>query len=153
MSDFHIISTETWRVRLPADWQEKKSSAEDSHYFESEDGSKGAYFATWLLSEKGNTAQGELETFRRHELKSLEKMKDRKWAVRDQWTAESAQVATTGLDCYDSEHSYRIICVLHGQLPWIVRASFHDYNCADYQESKLYFQPLIDSLEIHQDGG
>ena len=151
MTECSIISTETWRFCLPRDWVERESSTQGSVYFEASDGTKGAYLSTWRITDKGQTIQEELASFRRVELRALEQMEGCVWAVVAEWTADPPPVAISGVDCLAGARSYRIVCQLLGSPPWVVRASFHDYDCTDYEVSKRFFQPIIDSLEIHNE--
>ena len=147
MSDFSTISTETWRVSLPSDWVARES--ETPVYFESADGSKGAYFQTWHIRESDKTIQEELESFRRIERRSFDQMDGRTWIEIDHWLSDPPPVAISGFDCLDRKNNYRVVCQLLGSPPWIVRASFHDYDCSDYDVSKKFFESLIKSFQIH----
>jgi hypothetical protein len=147
--EYSTISSESWRICIPPNWTEKKSSTGGPNYFEDPDGSKGVYIATWRVPDKGQTILEELESFRRVEMKSFDEMEGRKWKIVDQWASERPPIGFAGIDCLDREHDYRIVCQLIGSLPWVVRASFHDYDCKDYEASMRFFQPIIDSLELH----
>ena len=149
MSDDQTISTEIWKVRLPADWNEGESSSKGSVYFESSDGTKGAYFSSWRLREDQRSEQEALESFRMVDLRNLDRMEGYIWERVNEWSADSPSKASA-VDCLDREHSYRIVCLVIVRFPWLVRSSFHDYDCADYEASKAFFQPIIESLEIHE---
>lgn len=150
MTSYDTISTETWKVRLPADWMKRESPTDGSVYFESTDKSKGAYFTTWRFDDDPRSPKEILESFRRVELRSFDEMEGRTWQRVDEWNADTP-LQTLGVDCLDREHSYRIVCQLIIRLPWLVRSSFHDYDCGDYDVSKEYFRPIIESLEIHHE--
>src|SRR5439155_8444013 len=151
MTGYDTISTETWKVRLPIDWTERESSTEESVYFEFSDTTKGAYFSTWRFDDDPRSAREILESFRRVELRSFDEKEGRTWQRVDEWSADTPTGMTLGVDCLDREHSYRIVCHLIIRLPWLVRSSFHDYDCADYDMSKGFFRPIIQSLEIHHE--
>jgi hypothetical protein len=150
MTSYNTISTETWKVRLPEDWTKRESSIDGSVYFESSDESKGAYFTIWRIADDTRSQKEILESFRRVELRSFDEMEGRTWERVDEWTAD-IPLLTLGVDCLDREHSYRLVCQLIIRLPWLVRSSFHDYYCEDYDVSKEYFRPIIESLEIHHE--
>jgi hypothetical protein len=150
MTDYDTISTETWKVRLPSDWTERESVTNGSTYFESSDATKGAYFTTWRFNDDPRSPREILESFHRVELRSFDKMEDRTWQCLDEWITDAPSL-TLGLDCLDREHSYRIVCQLIIRLPWLVRSSFHDYYCSDYDASREFFRPIIQSLEIHHE--
>ena len=149
MSDFDTISTETWRVLLPSDWAQRECSSEDSIYFEAANGIKGAYFSTWRFDEDPRSPIEILKAIWRVEVDSFAKMKNRKWQSVDEWSSEDANACILGVDYFDRQHSYRIACKLLANLPWVVRTSFHDYDCSDYAASKEFFRPIIDSVSIH----
>src|SRR5688572_30330655 len=112
MSDFDIISTETWRVRIPSDWSERECSSDGSIYFESADGSKGAYFSTWRFEDDPRSAIDILESFRRVEVSSFAKMENRTWQAVDEWTTTKSELTVLGVDYIDPEHNYRVACIL-----------------------------------------
>lgn len=148
---FATLSTGTWRIRLPSDWAEKEQRSDGQIYLEATDGTKGVYLATWNLGSNPKSVNEELETFRRIELRSLHAMEGRSWRVIDEWKSDGPPFAVLGLDALDEPRSYRIICQLLCDLPLIVRASFHDYDCSDYDASRHFFRPIIDSLLIHHE--
>ncbi len=150
MIEFDTISTETWRVRLPNDWSENNDSR-NRIYFESADGSKGAYVSTWRFDDDPRSAAEILESFRRVEVNSFSKMENHTWEAVDEWAASGADLTIMGVDYLDRGHSYRIVCYLLASLPWVVRWSFHDYDCSDYDASKEFFGPIIDSATIHHE--
>jgi len=151
MSDFDTISTETWRVHIPSDWSERECSTRGSIYFESADGSKGAYFSTWRFEDDPRSAIEILESFRRVEVRSFTEMEGRTWQPVDEWTTANPELTVLGVDYLDREHNYRIACKLLAGLPWVVRSSFHDYDCSDYDSSKQFFRPIIESVTIHHE--
>ncbi len=153
MTEFDTISTETWEIRLPSDCSERECSAEHTVYFESEDHTKGAYFSTWCFRDDPRSAREILESFRRVELRTLHQMKDSTWRSVDEWSSESPELSVLGEDFLDQQAHYRIVCHLNSRLPWLVRSTFHDYGCTDYEGSKQFFQPIIESLQIHNEDG
>lgn len=153
MTDFDTISTETWKIRLPNDWSERECSAEHTVYFESADHTKGAYFSTWCFRDDPRSAREILESFRRAELRTLHQMKDSVWRSVDEWSSENPELSVLGADFLDKQAHYRIACHLITRLPWLVRSTFHDYDCTDYDSSKQFFEPIIESLQIHNEDG
>ena len=105
MTSYDTISTETWKVRLPADWTKRESPTDGSVYFESSDESKGAYFTTWRFDDDPRSPKEILESFRRVELRSFDEMEGRTWQRVDEWDADTP-LLTLGVDCLDREHSY-----------------------------------------------
>jgi len=148
---FETLSTETWQIRLPSDWAEKEPRSDGQLYLEAADGTKGIYLATWNLGANPKSAKEELETFRRIELRSLHAMKGRTWRVMDEWRSERPPFSALGFDALDEPRSYRIVCQLLCDLPLIVRASFNDYDCGDYDASRHFFRSIIESLLIHHE--
>ena len=151
MTSSQTVSTETWRVLLPGDWKQPPSPSRENVYFESADGSKGAYFSTWRFDDDPRNAAEILDSIHRIEISSFYTMEDRSWVRMDDWASNWRHVAISGVDYFDPQHRYRITCQLLGSLPWVVRASFHDYDCVDYERSRSYFKPIIGSLQIHHE--
>ncbi len=145
MINYDTISTETWKIQLPKDWSQRECSAQHTVYFESADQTKGAYFSTWGFENDVRSAREIMESFRRVEVRSLHEMPDRVWQKVGEWSSESV----LGEDFLSHETHYRIACHLVCRLPWLVRSAFHDYDCQDYESSKRFFQPIIESLQIH----
>lgn len=103
MTDFDTISTETWRVCLPSDWSERDCSRPGSIYFESADGSKGAYVSTWRFDDDPRSAIEILESFRRVEVSSLAKMEDRTWQPVEEQATTEADLTILRIDYLDHE--------------------------------------------------
>lgn len=55
------------------------------------------------------------------------------------------------IEAYDQPHAHRVVCKLVAAPPWMLQATFHDLQCLNLQASKLYFYPIIESVEIHDD--
>ena len=151
MSTYDTISTETWRIQLPSDWTKREGSAQDSVYFESADKTKGAYFSTWRFDDDPRSAREILESFRRVEQRSLDEMDGHTWQRVDECSSDLPALSVLGVDCLAHAQHYRIVCHLLASLPWLVRSSFHDYDCTDYLASQKFFRPIIQSLEIHNE--
>jgi hypothetical protein len=153
MTDYDTISTETWTIHLPKDWNESKQPNSQGFYFESADGSKGAYLSTWCFHDDPRSAQELLEHFQEVEVRSLHEMEGYAWKEITKWCSETAELSVLGADFFDQKAHYRIVTHLLVRLPWLVRASFHDYLCTNHANSRKFFQPIIDSLEIHDEKG
>jgi hypothetical protein len=137
-------------VRVPNDWAEQKSSTEDTFYLESADQTKGAYLSTWCFPDDPRSGAEILESFRLTELRNIRNIKDKSMESVEEWNSNLPSGSIVGMDFLDREASYRIVRKIICCPPWVVRSSFHDYNCTDYETSKRYFKPLIESLEIHK---
>jgi hypothetical protein len=152
ITEYNTISTEVWQIDLPGDWSERECSAEHTVYFESADGTKGAYFSTWCFRDDPRSARQILESFRSAELRTLSEMEDSRWESVGEWSSDTSESTVLGEDFLDRRAHYRIACQLIARLPWLVRSTFHDYDCTDYDESKQFFHPIIESMQIHGDG-
>ena len=151
MTNYDTISTETWTIRLPSDWLKRDCSVQYTIYYESGDGTKGAYFSTWCFQNDFRTAKEILESFRRVEVRTLQEMEENTWETVGQWNSDKPELSVLGEDFLDRHASYRIAYHLIVRLPWLVRSTFHDYSCTNHHDSKQFFQPIIDSLEIHKE--
>lgn len=149
MAEYDTISTETWKIHLPSNWSEQQSGAENTLCLESADHTKGAYLSTWCFSDDPRSAKEILESFRSVELRSFQAMKDKSWESVSESSSDLQDATALAIDLLDRQAHYRIVCYLLCRLPWVVRASFHDYDCADYEVSRQFFQPIIESLQIH----
>ena len=151
MQSFDTISTETWKIFLPSDWQQRECSAQHTAYYESADGTMGAYFSTWCFRDDPRSVREILESFRRVEVRTLHEMADSAWESVGEWSSDSPELSVLGADFLDRPKHYRIACHLIARLPWLVRSTFHHYDCTDHDSSKRFFQPIIESLQIHNE--
>ena len=137
----------TWEIALPPAWQKRGETETGELYFESEDGTKGMYIATWRIElEEGRSPVQVAQSFRKGALASLDAMAGYEWQlVAD--ASENVGLATIAVtDAWTEDRSYRIACKVLVQLPLVVRAAFHDYLCEDLAASQAYFGPIIESL-------
>jgi hypothetical protein len=109
----------------------------------------GAYFSTWCFNDDPRPMREILESFHRLEAQALHEMEDSAWQSTGEWSSESAELSVLGGDFLDRPKCYRIVCHLIASMPWVVRSAFHHYDCTNYQRSKRFFQPIIESLQIH----
>jgi hypothetical protein len=151
MEDYTTISTETWKVRLPTNWSELGSATKHAVYFESADGTMGAYFSTWCFNDDPRSMGEILRSFHLVEVETLHEMKDRRWLSIDEWSSDTPELSVLRADFLDRQNHYRIACHLIASMPWVVRSAFHHYDCTDYEKSKQFFEPLIESLQIHHE--
>jgi hypothetical protein len=140
------IETDTWTLAVPEDWRQQEPQGAEL-YLESEDGTKGLYISAWDLSGDIKTQSDALRSFLEAEENGFNKMPDSHWRVMER-AVTAGRVASAILDCYDKNKLYRIACKTLVQIPVAVRASFHDYDCNEYEDSKFYFEPIIESLEL-----
>ena len=143
------ISTETWRITLPADWREAETGRRGGFHAESPDGAKGIYVTTWNVSKSHGSLSDKVRSFLSTDLRGLYAMEGRTWNIQKEWFSEQNGRVIAGFDAYDSDSSYRIISKIIGHEEWIVRSSFHDYHCLDCASSGGLLYPIADSLEIH----
>jgi hypothetical protein len=148
MLDHHIIGTDQWQILLPGDWAHtpRETGGPASFYFESEDGTKGAYLSIFDRTSPDIPALTALAEWRDHEIANLHAMPDHQWEILEEWAHDEDGTAIAGTDCLARAQSYRILCLRMTRYPWLVRASLHDYACTDYEASKRYFQPIMDSF-------
>lgn len=144
------ISTETWRIRIPADWNETKPAPGGGFCFESPDETKAVFVATWNLSKAQNTLGEKVRSFYSVETRTLHAMEGRQWDMRREWLYEQDGCTVAGFDAYDAGSCYRIVSQIIGKDEWIVRSGFHDYHCPDFGKSVDFFEPIVKSLEIHK---
>ena len=151
--DVDIIRTGTWQVTLPADWVDLEDSEAGGMHFESGDGTKALQVATWKIARLDVRSSQEVgEAFRKTNLLSLHRMEGYVWEVIADQSVEAGDVSVALTDTLAREQNYRIVGKTLTCVPTIVRATFHDYLCEDYEQSRLYFEPIIDSLRFSELG-
>jgi hypothetical protein len=148
MANHVLIRTPTWQIRLPEDWHEQQQGESGETYFESADGTKGLYIATWNIpASPDGDSRTVAQAFRRAEIASLKRMEGYEWELLlDEFMAVESLVMTI-CDAWARARSYRITSKVLADVPVVVRAAFHDYQCDDLEESQRYFAPLIHSLQ------
>jgi hypothetical protein len=148
MTDFQTLQNDSWRVQLPADWEEKGGAPEGALYFRSGDKSKGFYICTLSFEEDERTVEKILAHIQSIEIESNNEMDDSHWQIIGQRKDSLAGVHSWRLDSFDKTNSYRIQGKLLARLPLVVRATFHDYFVEDLDESSRFFDPIISSLQL-----
>jgi hypothetical protein len=145
----YTIHTDIWQMSLPADWEERKTTDGKSVYFESRDGTKGLYVATWSLAgDDRRTAEEVAGSFKAADLRALDAMDGYAWQIVNQVNRANGPACVAITDCLATEKCYRSVGKILAAPPLVVKASFHDYACTDYQLSVDYFAPVIDSLRF-----
>lgn len=136
-------------MSLPSDWEQRKAGDGKSLYFESGDGTKGIYIATWNLgADDTRAAEDVAASLKATDLKALVSMNGYSWKVVSEFSHGAGQACLAVTDCIASEKNYRTVGKILIASPIVVRASFHDYACADYDVSRAYYAPIIDSLQF-----
>jgi hypothetical protein len=147
---YQTLQTSTWTISLPLDWSQGKVADNGSLYFQAGDGTKGIYITTWNLgAEDTRDAEDIVEAFQVADLNSLKQMVDYHWQLVSQQRNDVNRTSVAITDLLAAEKCYRTVGKILVTLPVAVRASFHDYACADYQVSRDYFVHIIDSFQLH----
>lgn len=93
-----------------------------------------------------NDSRTVAQAFRSAELSSLKRMEGYAWVLL---VDEFIQVETrfmTFCDAWAPREGYRIASRVIADVPVVVRAAFHDYQCTSLEDSQAYFAPIIHSL-------
>src|SRR5688500_10501295 len=70
MTDFDRLTTDSWTIAFPCDWEDKSDG--DTTYFESPDGTKGFYLTLWNMGdEEKRTATQLVDVFLATDLDGL----------------------------------------------------------------------------------
>lgn len=150
MTSYNTFCTDSWILSLPADWKQGRQSDGGSLYFESADGTKGLYIATWQLgSEDRRSPEDVVEAFQVADLNGLKQMQEYRWELLAHHCTEVDGGAVGMTDMLAAEKSYRTVGKILVAPPVLVRASFHDYACIDYAASIQYFAPIVESLRLY----
>jgi hypothetical protein len=150
MSQHQTISTETWRVILPNDWIEKAVDSPVA-YFESQDSSRGLYMMTVLCKESDDehgTKQA-IDSLLRAQENALAVMEGYNWKVVSSGHICRRGVPGLAIEYFAVERSYRIACLFLVAIPWMLRATLHDYLCEDLDLSRRELATILDSIEVH----
>jgi hypothetical protein len=142
------FTSETWRISLPDDWEQKPSTEQGTPLFETPDLTKGLYLATWALGPKETRSAKEIaRAFCDTNETALAAM-DAKWKKLHEGIGEQGGGPTILTDHFAAANAYRIITKIIARPPVVLRAAFHDYLCEDYRASTTYFTPIVDSLVL-----
>lgn len=150
MDEYHSLRTETWQLMIPPDWEEQGEDENGILYFQSADQSKGFYISVLRLSQSDHKGDpdGVLQTIRAAEMDSFTQMEEYQWTFSEGSIPADGATRSAIVEAHDPAHQYRITAKIIVALPFVVRASFHDYACEDYDASRQYFDPIIGSLEV-----
>ena len=147
MTEFDRFTTESWTVALPRNWTER-SEDEDNLYFEAPGGDKGFYVSLWLMSDKELRGSRELvEAFQETEVPSFF-LDGEAWDLIRR-NSEGDESSAAGLwEGINAERRYWICGKQLASGPYVLRATFHDYDSNGPQSSADFFSPIIGSLEL-----
>ncbi|HVZ45369.1 MAG TPA: hypothetical protein VHA82_16275 [Ramlibacter sp.] len=153
MNEYTVVRTASWQLRLPADWADRTETASEEVYFESADGTKGVYIATWNIP-MGAEHDGKqaAKSFRRAEQASLRRMQGYSWDLLQDESITLGATTVAISDAFARGQAYRIASKVIAHVPLVVRAAFHDYQCDDLAASQRYFADIIESLRLNWDG-
>jgi hypothetical protein len=150
MSGYHTIRTETWQLMIPPDWQDRGEDEDGVLCFQSADESKGFYISVLRLSPSDHNGDpdGVLEMLCQAEMEGFAQMEDYQWTFPEESTTSDGAARIAVVEAHDAARQYRIVAKTIVTLPFVVRASFHDYACEDYKVSRRFFDPIVQSLEV-----
>lgn len=148
MPNLNELRTSNWVLRLPADWTDLQDQDQGFH-FESGDGTKGLYIATHIIGpEHQGSVQALAEWFVAAEVSTLEEMQGYLWDTRERSLDGAPETCVALLDSFAQAQDYRIVGMIMSRPGQVVRASFHDYQCNGYAASRVYFKPILASLQF-----
>ena len=149
LQDFQSIGLADWVIRVPKDWLVSDESSTSVMHIESGNSMKAVSVSTWNLGAGANRSGAEVaESFKQAEIKSLQGMKGYAWRTMAEEALQAEATSIVFTDNWDPANGYRIASLVMVRPPLVLRASFHDYACVDYDASARYFAPIIDSLEL-----
>ena len=97
---------------------------------------------------KGSGPPNRALSFRRADVKGLQNMENYLWRVVDDQSVADDTTAVVVSDYLAAANDYRIVTKILARPPLVVRASFHDYRCEQYEQSHGYFSALLSSVEL-----
>jgi hypothetical protein len=149
VTEYDRLTTDGWTVVLPSDWNDKSES--ETTYFESPDGTMGVYIAVWCMGDDEEQSPAELvEAFVAIELESiLDGNSQGQVLAKDVEHVDGSVVCVW--DTYSAVDVYRVAGKIQAKGKYVLRATFHDYACEEYDLSKQKFAPIIASLRLSAD--
>lgn len=147
----NLVRGDSWTIELPDGWKGPETLDNGTVYLDSFDESKGIYLTTWTLppEEAPASAAAAAQSFKDKDVQMLQLMEGYVWRPVDEHVDEpEAGVAVVMADYLADANEYRIVTKVIARPPLVVRAAFHDYLCDDYETSREYFAPLIQSLNL-----
>ncbi len=147
MPVFDKFTTEHWSVSFPSEWVDR-TEGNDTLYFESPQGEKGIYVTLWRMSEQEPRTPIELvKCFQSTELESFFPECEG-WVVLNRVIDQEGALVQGFWDGINQERCYRISGKQLAAGRFVLRATFHDYDCADLSASAKAFEPIIASLQL-----
>jgi hypothetical protein len=146
----NVIESHHWMIQLPKGWrQHNASSPSPNLYFESVDGTKGAYILVIQLDQSDTrTTQQHLALVREISQSTLRNMERYHWVVLRDEIKQDNDPAEVLLDNLDKENHYRITERTLIGTQFIGRLTVHDYFCADLSQSDKVIAPLLSSFKL-----
>jgi len=149
MTHFDRFTTDHWTVAFPGDWIDKSEGTE-TLYFESPHGDKGLYVSLWLMSDQELRGPKELvETFQATEIASF-LPESENWQLLNRSINDSDSHVIGFWEGINPERSYRVSGKQLAAGKFVLRATFHDYDCNDRVASAESFAPIVDSLQLRE---
>ena len=147
MMEFDRLTTESWTVAFPSDWVDRSENG-DTLYLESPTHDRGFYLSLWLMSDQETRGSRALiDSFQETEMGSFFPQ-DEPWDLLTR-TAEGDEQSATGY--WESINPTRKYWICGKQLASgknVLRATFHDYDCASPEISAQFFSHIVGSLEL-----
>src|SRR5438128_1724842 len=112
----NVVSTDIWRVLLPADWAQEEQAGKAMVCFKSDDESKGVYFLAWTIDE--DRARSLPEERCRADFEGLHAMENGPWKIVEECRTDTGPTFAMSIDCLNEKASYRIVCVTVARGPW-----------------------------------
>ena len=143
------FATDNWTVVFPSDWIDK-SNDDDTLYFESPEGKKGLYVSLWRISDDEPLRSHELvEALQEAEIASFLPEAEN-WQLLTQTISSRSNSVVGFWEGLNHERSYRVCGKQVAAGEFVLRATFHDYDCNNRAASAEYFAPIIDSLQLRE---
>ena len=132
-----------WQVELPADWILKNDN-QGVLKFKSSDGNYGLDIAVWNIQTMERTEQDILNQFSQTAMKVLDEMQGYQWSHNKVLLGAGDLL----VDSLDADRLYRVVNRLIVDIPLVLNAGFHDYECTDINESNACLTPLLQTVYL-----
>lgn len=136
-----------WQVDLPGDWT-RHEDRDGVPYFESADGRGGLYIALWNVHSTERDVDEVLQTFVNATSEGQDEIPGCTWTHR----TVPLDPGDVLLESIEPSNGHRILTRFIALLPLVLRASFHDYEFTNVQDSNAFLGPSLQAVWLSHPG-
>jgi hypothetical protein len=136
-----------WEFIVPDAWALKDVGIGIS-YMEAPDGTRGMYAKT-VASNPAEPSPAAFATYIQgaHQ-RGFEKDTQANWSVMEHSGHPEGNLFRSRLDLWDVDSSYRVLSLILCSAEYALQLTLHDYECKDYESTKLDFAEVEQSMRL-----